>query len=452
MILKPGKADTPKPLTACKAAPLAGIFAVPGDKSISHRAIMLGGLAEGVTTVHGLLEGEDVLHTAVALRQLGAKAERQANGSWRIEGTGGALRAPSGTLDMGNSGTAARLLMGLVATHPFDSKFDGDASLRKRPMARVMEPLVRMGANFFSAEGGRMPLTIMGAQKPHALDYRLPVASAQVKSAILLAALNAPGTTTVIEPASTRDHTENMLRHFGAELHIAPAEGGGSAISITSPVKLRGGTVQVPADPSSAAFPLVAALIGGGTLALPGIGINPRRSGLFVTLAEMGAALEFTNTRDAGGEPVADIAVRPSTLQGIDVPAERAPSMIDEYPILAAAAACAGGTTRMRGLGELRVKESDRLAMIAKGLEVCGVKVEIEGDDLIVHGTGKPPQGPAPGGAKIETAMDHRIAMSFLVLGGVTAEPVQIDDGSFIDTSFPGFVDAMNKCGAKIGA
>jgi 3-phosphoshikimate 1-carboxyvinyltransferase len=437
-----------KPLISAAGSPLSGTFAVPGDKSISHRALMLGALAEGDTTIHGLLEGEDVLHTAAAMRLLGAVITKHKNGDWHTKGVGvGNLHESAKLLDMGNSGTAARLLMGLVATHPFASKFDGDASLRKRPMARVMEPLIRMGANFFSRDGGRMPLTVMGAEKPQPISYRLPVASAQVKSAILLAALNTPGTTTVIEPHATRDHSEHMLRHFGVDVRVSKTADGADSISVTGPTKLVGKKVMVPADPSSAAFPVVAALLRDDSeLTLKNIGINPRRIGLFTTLQEMGADLTFNNQHQVNGEPVADLVVRASKLKGVDVPPERAPSMIDEYPILAIAAACANGTTRMFGLSELRVKESDRLAMIAKGLVDCGVKLEIEGDNLIVHGAGKPPRG----GALIDTAMDHRIAMSFLVLGGVSAEPISIDDGAFIDTSFPGFVDLMNGCGMNI--
>lgn len=440
---------TPSPLTSRRANPLHGSLTPPGDKSMSHRAIMFGGIAAGTTTVHGLLEGADVLHTAAALRLLGAAVEKTADGVWRIEGVGlGKLKEPAATLDMGNSGTAARLLMGLVATHPISCKFDGDASLRKRPMARVMDPLVRMGAHFFSRDGGKMPLSVAGAERPQPITYRLPVASAQVKSAILLAGLNTPGQTTVIEPHATRDHSELMLRAFGATLSIEKTEDGADAITITGKPHLVGQTIHVPADPSSAAFPMVAAILREGSdITLHNVGMNPRRTGLFTSLCEMGADISLMNERQQAGESVADIRVRGSTLKGVTVPTERAPSMIDEYPILAMAAACAEGTTRLLGLGELRVKESDRLAMVAQGLVAAGVKLEIDGDDLIIHGTGQPPQG----GCTIETAMDHRIAMSFLVLGSVTPSPITIDDGSFIETSFPKFAELMNGLGMGIG-
>ena len=427
---------------------LHGDIMPPGDKSMSHRAIMLGGIAEGLTTVRGLLEGEDVLCTVAALRELGVTITREA-GVWRIEGIGlDHLRAPARPLNMGNSGTAARLLMGLLGGRNFTSSFTGDASLCKRPMRRVITPLEMMGAVFESADG-KLPLSVRGAAQPTAISYRLPVASAQVKSAILLAGLSAEGVTTVIETSPTRDHTENMLRCFGAEVVITRQEDGAEAIAVTGKPSLKGRNVIVPADPSSAAFPMVAALLRKGSrLLLRNVGINPRRAGLIDTLIEMGAAIKLLNRRIEGGEPVADLVVHASALKAVIVPPERAPSMIDEYPILAVAAACATGTTRMRGLGELRVKESDRLALMAEGLRRCGVKVGIEGDDLIVHGNGShlPPEG----GAEIETAMDHRIAMSFLVLGMAARRPVRIDDGSFIATSFPDFIGMMNGLGARI--
>ncbi len=440
--------QTPRPLTSRRAGPLTGAITPPGDKSISHRALMLGAAATGKTVIHGLLEGEDVLNTAAAMRALGAHVVRHTDGVWHVTGCGiGQFKEPATTLDMGNSGTAARLLIGLLATHPITSKFDGDASLRKRPMGRVMDPLVLMGANFFSRDGGRMPLSVVGAAQPRPLTYRLPVASAQVKSAILLAALNTAGDTAVIEPTPTRDHSEIMLHQFGAKLDIHSESDGARRITLHGPAHLTGQTVHVPADPSSAAFPMVAALLcPGSTLTLHQVGMNPRRTGLFTTLQEMGADLTLTPAPGVAGEARATIQVRATALRGVDVPAERAPSMIDEYPILAIAAACATGTTRMRGLGELRVKESDRLAMVANGLKAAGVSVEIEGDDLIVHGTGAPPTG----GCTITTAMDHRIAMSFLVLGMATPNPVTIDDSGFIDTSFPHFVQLMNDAGAKI--
>ncbi|KAA0686989.1 3-phosphoshikimate 1-carboxyvinyltransferase [Azospirillum brasilense] len=438
-----------KPLRSSSTGALAGTIRVPGDKSISHRSLMLGAVAVGETVIHGLLEGEDVLNTAAAMRLLGAQAERGGDGVWRVRGVGlGGLAEPAQVLDMGNSGTAARLLMGLVASHPITCVFTGDASLNKRPMARVTGPLEQMGARFVGRSGGRLPLTVVGSDRTVPITYRLPVASAQVKSAILLCGLNTAGTTTVIEAEPTRDHTELMLRHFGATVTTERMEDGALAVSVVGQPELTGRTIVVPADPSSAAFPAVAALLRPGSeLLLPGVGMNPRRTGLYDTLIEMGADIAFENRRDEAGEPVADLRVKHGPLKGIVVPADRAPSMIDEYPILAAAAACAEGTTVMLGLKELRVKESDRLAMVADGLTKCGVKVEVGADDsLTVYGTGTPPQG----GATVATAMDHRIAMSFLVLGMATAEPVRVDDGAFIDTSFPGFVALMNGVGAQI--
>ncbi|MFD1625864.1 3-phosphoshikimate 1-carboxyvinyltransferase [Azospirillum griseum] len=438
-----------KPLRSSFSGPLVGTVQVPGDKSISHRSLMLGAIAVGETVIHGLLEGEDVLHTAAAMRLLGAQADRDSDGVWRVRGVGlGALQEPAQVLDMGNSGTAARLLMGLVAAHPITCVFTGDASLNKRPMARVTKPLEQMGARFVGRSGGRLPLTVVGSDQLVPITYRLPVASAQVKSAILLAGLNTPGTTTVIEAEPTRDHTETMLRHFGATVTTERQEDGALAVTVTGQPELTGRSIHVPADPSSAAFPLVAALLRPGSeIVLKDVGMNPRRTGLYDTLIEMGADITFENQRDEAGEPVADLRVKHSRLRGVVVPADRAPSMIDEYPVLAAAAACAEGTTVMLGLKELRVKESDRLAMVADGLAACGVSREVGADDsLTVHGTGEPPKG----GALIATAMDHRIAMSFLVLGTASAEPIQVDDGAFIETSFPGFVELMNGLGAKI--
>ena len=438
-----------KPLRSSVTGALAGTIRVPGDKSISHRSLMLGAVAVGETVIHGLLEGEDVLHTAAAMRLLGAQAERGGDGVWRVRGVGlGGLGEPAQVLDMGNSGTAARLLMGLVASHPITCVFTGDASLNKRPMARVTGPLEQMGARFVGRSGGRLPLTVVGSDRTVPITYRLPVASAQVKSAIILCGLNTAGTTTVIEAEPTRDHTELMLRHFGATVTTERLDDGALAVSVVGQPELTGREIVVPGDPSSAAFPAVAALLRPGSeVLLPGVGMNPHRTGLYTTLVEMGADIAFENRRDEAGEPVADLRVKHGPLKGIVVPADRAPSMIDEYPILAAAAACAEGTTVMLGLKELRVKESDRLAMVADGLTKCGVKVEVGADDsLTVYGTGKPPQG----GATVATAMDHRIAMSFLVLGMASAEPVRVDDGAFIETSFPGFVDLMNGLGAKI--
>jgi 3-phosphoshikimate 1-carboxyvinyltransferase len=437
------------PLTSGTAGALSGRLRVPGDKSLSHRALILGALAVGRTRVKGLLEGDDVLRTAAAMRMFGADIVREADGHWRIDGVGiGGLAEPTDILDLGNSGTGVRLLMGVAASHPITSFFTGDASLRRRPMARVIEPLTQLGARIAARDGGRLPLVVEGALAPIPVTYRLPVPSAQVKSAVLLASLNAPGETTVIEPQPTRDHTERMLRHFGGEVTVAD-EGGVRHVRLKGQPELRGADLAIPGDPSSAAFPLVAALLSPGSeVVIEGVGVNPLRTGLFETLQEMGAPFAMANERIEGGEPVADIAVRAGPLSGIEVPAERAPRMIDEYPILAVAAACARGTTRMHGLAELRVKESDRLAAIAEGLAACGAKVAIAGDTLAVEGTGAPP----PGGAAIASKLDHRIAMAFLVLGMAARAPTRIDDGETIATSFPGFVALMNGLGAKITA
>jgi 3-phosphoshikimate 1-carboxyvinyltransferase len=444
------EATHPEPLISRRTASLTGTAKVPGDKSISHRALMLGALAVGETVVHGLLEGEDVLSTAAAMRSLGAEVSRGEDGVWRLFGRGvGGLAEPKDFLDMGNAGTGARLLMGLLATHPFVSFLTGDASLRSRPMRRVIEPLSRMGAKFTYREGGYLPLAVSGAAKPLPVTYELPVASAQVKSAILLAGLNTPGATTVIEPEPTRDHTELMLRNFGAEIKVEAHGKGGRAVTLTGWPELTGRPVSVPADPSSAAFPAAAALIvPGSEVTLTGVGINPLRAGLFTTLLEMGANITYANQRVEAGEPVADLVIKHGELLGIDVPPERAPSMIDEYPILSVIAAFASGTTRMRGLAELRVKESDRLTAMAKGLAAAGVKVEIEGDDLIVHGNGQPPKG----GATVAVNLDHRIAMSFLIMGMASDEAMAVDDAAPVATSFPGFTELMNSLGGKISS
>ncbi len=437
-------------LVARSVPRLEGRVRAPGDKSVSHRALMIGALALGETTVRGLLEGEDVLRTAAALRALGAELHHDGErGLWRIRGFGvGGGREPADVLDLGNSGTSTRLLAGILASHPFTSIMTGDASLRGRPMKRVTDPLGRMGARFAGREGGRLPLAIIGTDEMLPIEYRLPVASAQVKSAILLAGLNTPGETTVIEPEATRDHTERLLRHFGAEVHVAPAEGGGKRSTVVGWPELKARDIVVPGDPSSAAFAVVAAAIRPGSdVTIENVGINPLRAGLYRTLSEMGADIMFENRREVGGEPVADLHVRGGCLRGIEVPAERAPTMIDEYPILAIAAACAEGTTHMTGLAELRSKESDRLASVAAGLQANGVRHEMGADSLAVHGTGAAPAG----GGLVATHLDHRIAMSFLVLGLATREPVAVDDGSPIDTSFPGFAALMNQLGARIG-
>jgi 3-phosphoshikimate 1-carboxyvinyltransferase len=422
---------------------------VPGDKSISHRALLVGLLTVGASEIEGLLEGDDVLATARACMALGARVERRAEGRWRVRGAGiGTLLEPAGPLDFGNAGTGTRLAMGVVAGHPIEAIFDGDASLRKRPMRRVLDPLARMGASVLEeGAGGRLPVRLRGARDPLPIVYETPVPSAQVKSAVLLCGLAAPGETVVIEQEATRDHTERMLRYFGADLEISPHGESGRRIALKGRPELAPRNVAVPGDPSSAAFPLVAALIvPGSELVLEGVLANPSRTGLFATLHEMGARIEEIDRREQGDEPVVDLHVRASSLKGVDVPAARAPSMIDEYPVLAVAAAFAEGETRMRGLAELRVKESDRLAAIAAGLAANGIEHEVVGDDLIVRGRGR-----ANGGAEVATHMDHRIAMSFLVMGLASEMPVVVDDASFVATSFPGFADLMRRLGADIG-
>ena len=444
------------PVTAAPGGKLAGDITVPGDKSISHRALMMGGLAVGETMIQGLLEGEDVLRTAAAMQALGAQAARAADGTWRIRGRGlGGAVEPADVLDLGNSGTGARLLLGVLATCPFTTFLTGDASLRRRPMGRVTTPLAMVGAQFTArgrADGKvLLPLAVTGTADPVPVVYKTPVASAQVKSAVLLAGLNTPGETTVIEAAPTRDHTELMFRHFGVDVRIKPADGRAVAITIVGRPEIGGRTVRVPGDPSSAAFPLVAALLTDHSkVTVRNVGLNPRRAGLYATLKEMGADLQMTNTRLEAGEPVADITASFSKLTGVEVPAERAPSMIDEYPVLAVAAAFAKGDTKMRGLAELRVKESDRLAAMAHGLSACGVDVLIDGDDLIVRGKGQAPAGLTKGAAPIPTHLDHRIAMAFLVMGLAAENPVAVDDAQPIDTSFPGFLPLMRGLGASL--
>jgi 3-phosphoshikimate 1-carboxyvinyltransferase len=437
----------PTPLESRASGPLSGSIRVPGDKSISHRALILGALSVGETRVTGLLEGEDVLNTAKAMRALGAMVERTGEFAWRVQGVGvGGFAQPAAALDFGNSGTGCRLVMGAVAGCPVTAVFDGDASLRSRPMRRVLDPLALMGARVTSGgDGGRLPLTLAGARDPLPITYKTPVASAQIKSAVLLAGLAAPGITTVIEQEASRDHTELMLKHFGAEI-VTSAEGAhGRRIALTGQPELHGAAVIVPADPSSAAFPIVAALIvDGSDIVLSDIMTNPLRTGLFTTLREMGASIEEADVRGDVGEPMARLRVRGSKLRGVEVPPERAPSMIDEYLVLAVAAAYAEGTTIMRGLQELRVKESDRLEATASMLRVNGVKVEVSGDDLIVEG-----RGHVPGGGLVATHMDHRIAMSALVMGLAADTPVKVDDTAFIATSFPDFLPLMRKAGAE---
>lgn len=434
---------TENAVIAVRSGPLSGTVRVPGDKSISHRALMLGGLAVGRTRITDLLEGEDVRATAAAMVAMGARIAVEADGAWIVDGVGvGGLGEPEDVLNLGNSGTSARLLAGLLATHPIVATMTGDASLRRRPMARVTDPLGRMGAHFVGRAGGRLPMTIVGSEAPMALRYALPVASAQVKSAILLAGLNTPGTTTVLEKTPTRDHSETMLAAFGVPVRREDAGPEGEAISLTGEAELSPCDVAVPGDISAAAFPLVAAAIRPDSdLVLEGVGLNPRRTGLLACLEEMGCALTIEPADPEAGEPRGRLRVRGGALRGIEVPPERAASMIDEYPILAVAAACAEGETLMTGIGELRVKESDRLAVMAEGLAACGVDVSIGDDWMRVRGTGRPPNG----GAVVQTRLDHRIAMSFLTLGMASDEPIAVDDAGPIATSFPGFLDTMNR-------
>ncbi len=435
------------PLTAHRSKGLKGRVRVPGDKSISHRALILAGMTVGTTRITGLLEGADVLNTAQAMGALGAWVDREGEGAWTVQGVGvGGFRQPGQPLDFGNSGTGCRLVMGAVAGCSVTVTFDGDESLRKRPMRRVLDPLERMGARVLSvAEGGRLPITLQGARDAIPIVYEPPAASAQLKSAVLLAGLAAPGETVVIEKEATRDHTERMLTHFGADVQVAPHGAHGRRITLKGQPELVPAPIAVPADPSSAAFPMVAALIAAGSdVVLEGVMMNPLRTGLFQTLREMGARFEIAAARNEGGEDVADLRVRSSQLRGVDVPAARAPAMIDEYPILAVAASFAVGTTRMRGLAELRVKESDRLVATADMLRANGVDVTIDGDDLVVEGYGR-----VAGGGMVATHMDHRLAMSALVMGLASDEPVAVDDMSFVATSFPGFADMMRGLGAE---
>ncbi|HTX49061.1 MAG TPA: 3-phosphoshikimate 1-carboxyvinyltransferase [Caulobacteraceae bacterium] len=434
-------------LTARPGGPLRGRVRAPGDKSISHRALILGALAEGETEIEGLLEGDDVLRTAEAMAQFGATVTQGGDGRWRVHGHGG-FRAPETVVDCGNSGTGVRLIMGAAAGFPIVATFTGDASLRGRPMMRILRPLSQMGATYLCRDGGRLPLTLKGGDLA-ALSYRLPEPSAQVKSAVLLAGLRAQGLTEVIEPAPTRDHTERMLRAFGAEVDVEDREGG-RRIRLAGGQRLVGARIRTPGDPSSAAFPLVAALITPGSeVTVEGVLLNPLRTGLFVTLRDMGADLTISNQREDGGELVGDVTARHSSLKGVDVPAARAPSMIDEYPILAVAAAYAEGATTMRGIGELRVKESDRIAMMAAGLAASGVGAEEEPEGLIVAGAARANHRIA-GGGLVRTHGDHRIAMSCLVLGLGAEKPVTVDEPGMIATSFPGFRELMAGLGAEI--
>ena len=439
---------SPIPMTARRSGPLTGRAEVPGDKSISHRSLILGALAVGETKVTGLLEGQDVLDTAKAMQAFGAEVVQHGPGDWSVHGVGvGGFAEPANVIDCGNSGTGVRLIMGAMATSAITATFTGDASLNKRPMGRVTDPLALFGAVAYGRQGGRLPMTVVGAKDPVPVTYMVPMPSAQVKSAVLLAGLNAPGQTVVIEREPTRDHSERMLRGFGADLTVEDLPEG-RVITLVGQPELKPQTVAVPRDPSSAAFPVCAALIvEGSDILVPGVSQNPTRNGLYTTLVEMGADIEFQNPREEGGEPVADLRVRFSSMKGIEVPEERAASMIDEYPILSVVAACAEGVTVMRGVKELRVKESDRIDAMARGLEACGVRVEEEEDVLIVHGLGA---GGVPGGATCKTHIDHRIAMSFLVLGLAAQKPVSVDDGSPIATSFPLFEGLMAGLGAQI--
>lgn len=436
----------PLPMTARASGPLRGEARIPGDKSISHRALILGALAVGETHITGLLEGQDVLDTAKAMQAFGARVERLGAGEWKVNGVGvGGFAEPEGVIDCGNSGTGVRLIMGAMATTPITATFTGDASLSRRPMGRITDPLELFGAQVTAREGKRLPLTITGTAEPVPVRYKTPVASAQVKSAVLLAGLNAPGETVVIEAEPTRDHTERMLAGFGARIRTEVTEEG-RVITLTGRPELKPQPVAVPRDPSSAAFPVAAALIvPGSEIRVPGVSRNPTRDGLYVTLLEMGADITFENPREEGGEPVADLLVRHSALRGVIVPPERAASMIDEFPILSVLACFAKGTTVMQGVHELRVKESDRIAAMEAGLVANGAQVASTDDSMTVEGSGG-----LKGGASAVTHLDHRIAMSFLVAGLASAQPISVDDGSPIATSFPDFLPLMKALGARI--
>ena len=439
---------TPIPMTSPPCGPLKGSAAVPGDKSISHRALILGALAVGETHITGLLESQDVLDTATAMRAFGAEVVQIGPGEWRVHGVGvGGFAEPDQVIDFGNSGTGVRLVIGAMATSPITATFTGDGSLRSRPMARITDPMAQFGARAYGRSGGRLPMTVVGAAQPVALRYTVPMPSAQVKSAVLLAGLNAPGQTVVIEQEATRDHTERMLAGFGADISVEVTNEG-RVITLTGQPELQPQSVAVPRDPSSAAFPVCAALIvEGSEILVTGVSQNPTRNGIYTTLVEMGADIVFENPREEGGEPVADLRVKYSSLRGVEVPPDRAASMIDEYPILSVVAAFATGQTVMRGVKELRVKESDRIDAMARGLEACGVTIEEDEDTLIVHGMGP---GAVPGGGNCATHLDHRIAMSFLVLGMAAQKPVRIDDGGPVATSFPVFEPLMSGLGAQL--
>ncbi len=440
---------SPKPLSSHATGLLSGRITVPGDKSISHRALLLGAISLGTTTISGLLEADDVINTARSVTALGAPAAKHGD-VWHVSGRGvGGLRKPNAALDFGNSGTGARLMMGVLAGHDFAVDLVGDASLSRRPMGRVLSPLRDMGLEVLAGSDDRLPLTIRGSSRLVPMEYTLPVPSAQVKSAVLLAGLHAAGKTTVIEKEPTRDHTERMLRFFGAEVASVEVDGGGTRITVAGNPTLQGNEVHVPADPSSAAFLVGAALIvPGSDVTVEGVLVNPTRTGFYKTLREMGADITLENQREQGGEPVADIRARASSLKGVEVPPGRAPSMIDEYPVLACLAAFATGETVMRGLAELRVKESDRLSATAAGLEANGVTALVDGDTLTVCGTA----GRVAGGGTVETHLDHRIAMAFLTMGLATERSVRVDDTSMIATSFPEFTGLMSGLGAEFEA
>lgn len=436
---------SPKPTAALKCeGPLSGRMRVPGDKSISHRSLMFGAMAKGETVVEGLLEGEDILATGRAMAQLGAKVEKRGE-RWHIQGVGvGGFSAPKDTIDFGNAGTGVRLCMGLVGAYDFVTRFTGDDSLKSRPMGRVLDPLRSIGVEVIEDNDGKLPIALRGPRNPRPIEYTVPMASAQVKSCVLLAALTIPGKTVVIEPIETRDHTEKMLKGFGAAITVTEMADGARRIEIEGMPELKGQNVIVPGDPSSAGFPLVAGLIvPGSDFVIENVLMNPTRTGLLRTLMEMGGNIEILNLRQSGGEEIADLRVKHSELRGVVVPPERAPSMIDEYPVLAVAAAFARGRTEMRGLGELRVKESDRLAAVARGLEVNGVDCREGKDFLIVDGRGE-----VPGGGTVETHLDHRIAMAFLVMGMAADEAVIIDDSNMVATSFPSFIGDFTRLGA----